>query len=414
MARLGAIADDVTGAVDLATNLVARGFRTRLVVGAPETLTATDAEAVVIALKSRTAPVADALADSAAALDALQGLGCDQIYVKYCSTFDSTPEGNIGPVCEMVADRLGVRHCVVVPSFPANGRTVYQGHLFVGSTLLAESSMAQHPLTPMRDSSVVRLLAAQTTSPVGLVELATVQQGPEQLRAELDRRGGAGERFLVVDAVSDEDLRTIAEATERDVLVTGGSGLALGMSGPHPGHARAQAPAETLSGPRLVLVGSASAATARQREAAQAAGLTCLTIDPRHAEDALGGVVEQARAAWRDHPETPVVIAPEPIEDPAERLALAARLEAALASLSRTLLELGVRRMVIAGGETSGAVVGELGAHDLRVGGSLGPGLAWTFAHASTAAGQVPIALALKSGNFGADSLFIDAWEALI
>ncbi|WP_420113019.1 3-oxo-tetronate kinase [Pseudactinotalea sp.] len=413
MTHVGAIADDVTGAVDLASNLVARGFRTRLVVGVPAALTKTDADAVVIALKSRTAPVAQALADTRAALDLLHGLGCRQVYVKYCSTFDSTPEGNIGPVCDLVAERVGADRAVVVPSFPANGRTVYQGHLFVGSTLLAESAMSHHPLTPMHDSSVVRLLAAQTSSPVALADLAVVHAGPAALRAEIDRLAGGGARFVVVDATSDADLATIAEATKDDPLLTGGSGLALGMTGPHPDHARAAVSAAALTGPRVVLVGSASDATARQLAAAEAAGLTCLRIDPRHAEGEVRGVAEQARAAWRGQPDTPVVVAPLPIEDVAERREHAAGLEAALADLARTLVDDGARQLVVAGGETSGAVVRRLGAHDLRVGASLGPGLAWTHAEVDVSGSWRPVALALKSGNFGSDSLFIDAWEAL-
>jgi uncharacterized protein YgbK (DUF1537 family) len=411
--RIGAIADDVTGAVDLASNLVARGFRTRLVVGVPTAMPDADADAVVVALKSRTAPVAQALTDTAAALDVLQALGCGQIYVKYCSTFDSTAEGNIGPVCDLVADRVGAQAAVVVPSFPANGRTVYQGHLFVGSTLLAESSMADHPLTPMRDSSVVRLLAAQTASPVGLVDLATVRGGSQLLRSVLNDRANAGQRFVVVDAIDDDDLRTIAAATAQDRLVTGGSGLALGMTGPHQGHARAEAPTAAQQGPRLVLVGSASDATARQLAAAAAAGLPCLTIDPRRAAVQVPQLADQAMAAWRSEPTVPVVIAPTPIEDPAQRREHAAELEHALADVGRILVEQGVRRIVVAGGETSGAVVRELGAHDLRVGGALGPGLAWTYAEIPTAGSRTSIALALKSGNFGNDSIFIDAWEAL-
>lgn len=412
MPQLGAIADDVTGAVDLATTLVEQGFRTRLVVGDAPSLDVADADAVVIALKSRTAPVAQALADSAAALETLLHAGCRKIYVKYCSTFDSTPEGNIGPVCDLVADRLAARRSVVVPSLPSNGRTVYAGHLFVGTTLLAESSMADHPLTPMRDSSVVRLLAAQTRSGVGLADLAAVRRGPESLRAELDRQADAGARFVVADAIDDDDLRTIAAATAHDPLVTGGSGLALGMTGPRRGSARAAAPTATVTGPRLVLVGSASAATARQVAAAEAAGAPCLKVDPRVAGEQIDTLVEQALACWAAAPDTPVVIAPVPL-GPQARLAHAAAWEAALARLARELVERGVRRLLVAGGESSGAVVRSLGAHDLRVGAALGPGLAWTFTDISRAAGPTPVALALKSGNFGSDSLFTDAWEAL-
>lgn len=176
---LGGIADDFTGATDLATNLVTRGFRTTVTLGVPDgdLDDLRDHDAVVVALKSRTAPVAEAVADSRAALSVLRDLGADRIYDKYCSTFDSTPEGNIGPVADALMSELGVDTTVVVPSFPDNGRTVYQGHLFVGDRLLSDSSMRHHPLTPMRESDVVRLLAPQTTRPVGLVPHAVVQIG---------------------------------------------------------------------------------------------------------------------------------------------------------------------------------------------------------------------------------------------
>ncbi|PWS52115.1 Hrp-dependent type III effector protein, partial [Streptomyces sp. FT05W] len=239
MPTLGAIADDFTGATDLATMLVARGHRTVVTVGpeslseGPEGAAVRDADAVVVALKSRTAPVDEAVGTSLAALRALRRAGCERFYFKYCSTFDSTPAGNIGPVTDALLAELGERRTVVVPAFPATGRTVYKGRLFVHDELLDESPMRHHPLTPMRDSHLGRLLTPQTRHPVRLVGLDTVRQGGDTLRAALDAPELA-DSLVVVDAVTDEDLVTVCAATTHLALVTGAAGLALGLTGPHP------------------------------------------------------------------------------------------------------------------------------------------------------------------------------------
>ncbi|MER7973600.1 four-carbon acid sugar kinase family protein, partial [Streptomyces sp. NPDC096080] len=235
MPTLGAIADDFTGATDLATMLVARGFRTVVAVG-PDALgradpALADADAVVVALKSRTAPAGEAVALSVRSLEALRALGCRRFYFKYCSTFDSTPRGNIGPVTDALLDALGARRTVVVPSFPATGRTVYRGRLFVHDDLLDESPMRRHPLTPMRDARVERLLAPQTGRPVARIGLETVRDGADAVRAALDEPERA-DALTVVDAVDDRDLAVIAAATEDFPLVTGAAGLAVGLRGP--------------------------------------------------------------------------------------------------------------------------------------------------------------------------------------
>ncbi|MEU8150943.1 four-carbon acid sugar kinase family protein [Nonomuraea sp. NPDC048901] len=227
MPYLGAVADDFTGATDLATMLVARGFRTVVAVGSGG-LVDSQADAVVVALKSRTAPVADAVRDSVAALEALRATGCERFYFKYCSTFDSTPEGNIGPVAEALLDALGETRTVVVPAFPATGRTVYRGRLFVHDDLLDESPMRDHPLTPMRDSHLGRLLSPQTRRRVHFIGHDTVRAGASHIRTALNAQEADG-ALTVVDATTDADLRAIAAATADLRLVTSAAGLALGL-----------------------------------------------------------------------------------------------------------------------------------------------------------------------------------------
>ncbi|MDR5699389.1 3-oxo-tetronate kinase [Agromyces aerolatus] len=416
---LGAIADDVTGAVDLAANLVSRGFRTRLHVGVPSGPLdgADDADAVVVALKTRTAPVEQALAESGASLDALRTAGADRFYVKYCSTFDSTPKGNIGPVCDLVVDRLGATTTVVVPSFPDNGRTLYLGHLFVGDVLLSESSLATHPLTPMTDPDLVRVLQQQTPSRVALIPLPTVRRGAPAVQAALAELGGRGVRYAVVDAIDDHDLGIIAEATAEASVITGGSGLALGMTGPTDRGAT-PAPEALRTGPGVVLAGSASAATRTQLAHAVAAGLPVHRLDV----DALDASVERAfdwaSGCLAHDPASTPVIAPEETGGRVDATtesgsARAAALEAAFGELARRFADAGIRRFIIAGGETSGAVVNALGVGELAVGEPISPGLAWTFGTARTSGGPATIALALKSGNFGHDDVFLDAWRRL-
>lgn len=426
---LGAIADDVTGAVDLASNLVSRGHRVQLRFGAPRTrIDAGDADAVVVALPTRTAPVADAVALSVAALDALTDAGADRIYVKYCSTFDSTPAGNIGPVCDAVLDRLGASFTVVVPSFPANGRTVFQGHLFVGDVLLSESSLATHPLTPMTDANIVRVLQRQTPAAVGHVPWQIVAGGSGAVREALAALAGRGIRYAVVDAISDDDLSIVADASSDLAVITGGSGLALGLP-VRPGEAAAAAPGSTLSGPRLVLVGSASHATRAQLAHAERAGVPVVRLpidDPRSGVDAaLARLSEEATA----DPDAIVAVTPEASEAPVDATTRAgaeraAALERAFGLLARRFVDAGGRRLLVAGGETSGAVVAALGVDELRLGEVIDPGVAWTYAEAESAAdgtggtgdaggAGVPVALALKSGNFGGEAIFTDAWELL-
>ncbi|BET52578.1 four-carbon acid sugar kinase family protein [Kitasatospora aureofaciens] len=436
MPTLGAIADDFTGATDLATMLVARGFRTVVAVGAdavapsaqPEVQEAPDlpdrwaaADAVVVALKSRTAPVVEAVAESRRALRALRAIGCRRFYFKYCSTFDSTPRGNIGPVADALLAETGERRTVVVPSFPPTGRTVYRGRLFVHDDLLDESPMRHHPLTPMLDSRVDRLLRPQTDHPVTRIGLETVRAGVARLRAALDDDAHA-DALTVVDAVDDEDLRTVAAATEDFGLVTGAAGLAVGLTGPHPDQARAR-PASGPRDPGVVLAGSASAATRAQ--VAHALGrlphrrldLTRLRAD---FDTAVADLTAFVRDRWAHDPARPPLIyavaAPEDVETdtPAGAEPASTLVERALAACAGTLVDAGARRLLVAGGETSGAVVSALRARTLAIGAPIAPGVAWARAEVCPSDTTHTVDLALKSGNFGGTDIFTQAWEQLV
>lgn len=412
---LGCIADDFTGATDLASMLVRNGMATVQVIGVPEG-PLPEADAIVVALKSRTAPVAEAVAESLAAAEALLGAGARQLFFKYCSTFDSTDEGNIGPVADALLKRLGSGFALACPAFPANGRSIYQGHLFVGSRLLSESGMENHPLTPMRDPDLVRVLGRQTDGAVGLVPFAVVEQGAAAIRQAMTRLAEGGRRYAIVDAVTDAHLMAIGEAAAPHALITGGSGVAMGLpenfrrQGLLPARSDAAA-LPTATGLCAVVAGSCSRATLAQIGMARDHAPT-LELDVLATPDA-GALAAQA-LGWVEgklSAERPVVIA---ASAPPEKVAaLQARLgreaagmlvEQALATIAEGLVARGVRRLVVAGGETSGAVVSRLGVRQLRIGAEIDPGVPWT--HAEPAG----IHLALKSGNFGARDFFLKAF----
>ena len=412
---LGCIADDFTGATDLASMLVRAGVRTVQTIGVPEDAGfAAGADAVVVALKSRTIPAAEAVSQSLAALAWLRSAGARQIYFKYCSTFDSTPAGNIGPVGDALLDALGADFTIACPAFPENGRTIYKGHLFVGDLLLSDSPMKDHPLTPMRDSSLVRVLAGQTKRAVGLVEHKSVRRGADAIRARFDELRAKGAAYAIVDALADEDLMTIGAACADLALVTAGSGVALGLPQNffaaglmQPRSDAAQLPA--AGGKPAVLAGSCSAAT-RQQVARMAERHPAHALDPiadpdpaRLAAKALSAIAPALEAG------KPFLVysTAEPSQVAAAQAKLGADraatlIEDALALVAERIVASGVRRLVVAGGETSGAVVKALGVKALAIGPQIDPGVPWT-----TSVGSEPrIALALKSGNFGAPDFF--------
>jgi uncharacterized protein YgbK (DUF1537 family) len=418
---LGAIADDFTGATDLCSMLVRGGMRTVQLIGVPQPGDAApDADAVVVALKSRTAPVRQAVDESLAALAWLRATGCRQFFFKYCSTFDSTDAGNIGPVADALIAALGCGFALACPAFPANARSVYQGYLFVGGTLLNESGMEHHPLTPMTDANLVRVLSRQTDGTVGLVPYAAVEQGAVAIRQAMTALKEQGRRYAIVDAVSDAHLVAIGEAAEHHALITGGSGVAMGLpanfrrTGMLAEHGDA-ASLPTLSGYAAVIAGSCSRATLAQLGIAREL-VPVLQLDPIAQPD-TAGMVAIARDWIADKlGATPIIIAAS--APPDKVLALqqmlgrdgaGALIEQTLAHIAEELVARGVRRLVVAGGETAGAVVSRLGVRRLRIGGEIDPGVPWTHAEG----GAEPLLLALKSGNFGARDFFIKAFEVL-
>jgi len=413
---LGCIADDFTGATDLANTLVKAGMSAVQVIGVPDG-PLPEADAVIVALKTRTAPVADAVGQSLAACDSLTRAGARQIFWKYCSTFDSTDEGNIGPVGDALLKRLGAGFAIACPAFPTNGRTIFQGHLFVGGALLSESGMENHPLTPMTDANLVRVLSRQTDGGVGLVPFATVEQGAGAIRQAMTRLAESGKRWAIVDAVTDAHLMAIGEAVAPHALVSGGSGVAMGLpenfrrAGLLPARSDAGAlpPAQGFA---AVVAGSCSRATLGQIGLARD-HVPVLELDALATPDAAAlaaqalGWVEGRLAAER-----PVVIAasatPEKVaalQATLGREAAGALIEDAVATIAEGLVARGAGRLVVAGGETSGAVVTRLGISSLRIGPEIDPGVPWTYAEPRG------IHLALKSGNFGARDFFLKAFD---
>jgi uncharacterized protein YgbK (DUF1537 family) len=428
---LGAIADDFTGATDLCNTLVRRGMKTVQLIDVPAPGAAPpDAEAVVIALKSRTIPAADAVAMSLKALAWLKGAGARQILFKYCSTFDSTDKGNIGPVAEALLDALGsdpvsghgAGFTLYCPAFPEAGRTIFKGYLFVGDVLLSESGMRDHPLTPMRDPSLVRVLQRQCKGRVGLVQHATVAQGPAAIAEAFAKLRQDGFRHAIVDAVADRDLEAIGEAAGDLALITGGSGIALGL----PKNFRRRgligdgAAADALprvGGKAAVLSGSCSQATlaqlAHMRERAPVFAIDPLAAAAGH--DVAADALDWAADKLGDQPILFAATAPPEavaaVQAKLGRERAGALVEGIMAEIAKGLVERGVRRLVVAGGETAGAVVQALGVTGLRIGRQIDPGVPWTVSLPGNA-GEPALALALKSGNFGAPDFFMRAFSA--
>ncbi len=412
---LGCIADDFTGATDLANNLVRAGMRVVQTIGVPSG-PVEDADAVVVALKSRTIPAAEAVAQSLEALRWLRARRCGQFYFKVCSTFDSTADGNIGPVAEAMLEELGATFCCVTPAFPENGRTVYQGHLFVGEVPLAESGMRNHPLTPMTDSNLVRVLQAQSRGRVALIPHEVVRGGAAPIHARIQHLQAEGWRFAIVDAVASDDLLHLGRALADAPMVVAGSGVAIGLPqnhGLHPSTAAAALP--PASGARAIVSGSCSEASNRQVADFLARGGAAFAIDPL--EIAGGRDVAADALAWATLRlgEDPVLIystaAPDAVRSVQQRLGAGGAgelVERTLARIARGLVERGVGELVVAGGETSGAAVQALGVQQLRIGPQIDPGVPWCHAERTDAGRGVH--LALKSGNFGSVDFYSKAF----
>jgi uncharacterized protein YgbK (DUF1537 family) len=415
MAVLGVIADDFTGATDIAGMLVKFGMRTIQTIGMPPKGTIPDdVDAIVVALKTRSIAARDAIAQSLDALEALQEAGCVRFFFKYCSTFDSTDEGNIGPVGDALLDALKARQAIYCPAFPVNGRTIFKGHLFVGDALLSDTHMRHHPLNPMTDSNLARVLQRQTRHKVGLVTYDRVQAGSASLREALDRLEREGVRHVVVDAVADSDLGIIGEAVGDDTLVTGGSGVALGLPAAYRrrGLLAHKSGADTLpkvGGAAAVLAGSCSAATLGQIASFKGAHFALDTDAICRGEDVAAKALDWAKGKLGNGP---ILISasdrPEAVKSLQAKYGVeksSQAIEKTMASVARGLVEAGVGRLVVAGGETSGAVVGALDVTALRIGPEIDPGVPWT-----ASVGTKPLLLALKSGNFGASDFFTKAF----
>ncbi len=418
---LGCIADDFTGATDLANTLVRRGMRTVQTVGVPRAdQSFRNAEAVVIALKTRTAPRQQAVSQSLGACRWLSAQAARQFYFKYCSTFDSTAQGNIGPVADALLAELGIDFTTICPAFPENGRTVYQGQLFVNDVLLSDSSMRHHPLTPMTDANLLRLLRPQTAKQVGLIDWQTVRQGVSAIRSSFDRLRSNAVAYAVVDALEESDLMALGEAGADLKLLTGGSGAAIGLpenfrrSGDLPKRRQLE-DFPPIGGGVLVLSGSCSSATLRQVEAMKAKHPS-FKLDvfalARDRTSVMAQLLDWALSKARD---TAILIyasaPPDDVKRAQKSLGVAeagSLVEGALAEVARMLVDAGVRRLIVAGGETSGAVVTALGITALRIGRQIEPGVPLTIAE-----GEPPIGLVLKSGNFGSNEFFLNALAAL-
>ncbi|WP_225782723.1 3-oxo-tetronate kinase [Xenophilus sp. Marseille-Q4582] len=419
---LGCIADDFTGATDLANNLVRAGMRVVQTIGVPAEPLDTEADAVVVALKSRTIPAPEAVAQSLDALRWLQAQGAQQIYFKYCSTFDSTPAGNIGPVTDALMAALGTPFTIATPAFPDNKRTVFKGYLFAGDVLLSESGMQNHPLTPMTDPNLVRVLQAQTQQRVGLIDHTVVAQGADAVRARIAALRAEGVAIAIVDAVSNDDLLRMGPALAELPLLTAGSGVAIALPanfGLAPSSQAASLPA--AGGRQAIVSGSCSTATNGQVLAFIQSGRPALAIDPLRI--AAGVDVAAEALAWAEPllDGGPVLVysTAEPRDVRAIQGQLGveeagALVERTLAQIARGLAARGVRQLVVAGGETSGACVQALGIAQMRIGGQIDPGVPWCHA-AVDAALKAPegLHITLKSGNFGTPDFFTKAFAAL-
>ncbi len=445
--RLGVIADDFTGATDVANALVRAGMQVVQTVGVPAPapddvvmgLPTEAVDAVVVALKTRTVAADVAVTEALRAAAWLRRAGAEQLYFKYCSTFDSTAAGNIGPVTEALLEALGSDFTIATPAFPQNGRTVFKGHLFVGDVLLSDSGMRHHPLTPMTDANLVRVLQAQCGGRVGLVDHAVVAGGPRAIRERFAQLRAAGVRIAVVDAVTDADLVRLGAALAGMPLVTAASGVATALPAnwgisPMPGAAGLPSATEgapaigaarasgdsSATGAAAVVAGSVSEATNRQVADFADRGGPIFVVDPLQLADGVDVVADALAFAAAHLGPQPVLISstktPDVVAAVQHRLGAqraAALVESALAAIAVGLVtraDLGVRRLVVAGGETAGAVVDALGIRWLRIGQQIDPGVPWCRAGLT---GGADLHLALKSGNFGTDDFFTKAFAVL-
>jgi len=417
--KFGCIADDFTGATDIAGIIARSGTQVNLRIGIPAN-NRDLAPFEVIALKCRTEPVDKAVSEALAALNWLRENGASRFFWKYCSTFDSTPDGNIGPVAEALMDALKTDQTIYCPAFPENGRSIYMNMLFVGDQPLSESPMKHHPLTPMTDSNLIRLLQPQVTQPVGGITLPTVRKGNTAVKAALKDAADKGTAHIVVDAVEAEDLATIVDSVVDFPLITGGSALALHLPSRYEadGLINKKASSQTMDiiePGQLALSGSCSAMTLEQVERYRRLAAT-LEIDPlalASDDDTFDQYCDWVRS---QSPAAPKLILASATPDRVQAIQrelgqekAGTLIENCLASLALVAFDAGVRRFVVAGGETSGAITQKLGITQLQVFQEIAPGVPWTVAQCQGES----VALALKSGNFGSRDFFSEAFTML-
>ncbi len=416
---LGCIADDFTGATDLANNLVRNGMRVAQTIGIPQRDLNAKLDAVVVALKSRNLEPEDAVAQSLEALKYLLAQGAQQIFFKYCSTFDSTPRGNIGPVTEALMAALGTDFTIATPAFPDNGRSVFKGYLFVGDQLLSESGMRDHPLTPMTDANLVRVMQAQCQHQVGLIEYQHILAGSEAISSCIARLKASNTQIAIVDAVTNDDLYRIAPALKDLPLITGGSGIAIGLPANfglcvHPASSKLPA----ASGYQAIVSGSCSQATNLQVENFKNLGGATYAVNPlelseKSVEQLLGEVLTWAEPRLSIGPVLVYSSAsPDQVKAVQSQLGVQAAgnaIENLLGLVAKGLVALGVGQLLVAGGETSGACVKALGIDQMQIGQQIDPGVPWCYAEVQ----NKPLHLALKSGNFGATDFFTNAFSIL-
>ncbi|WP_462380686.1 3-oxo-tetronate kinase [Pseudomonas sp. Marseille-QA0892] len=423
MPLLGCIADDFTGATDLASMLVRGGARCVQTIGVPsDDVVLGEVDAIVVALKTRTEPKEHAVQESLNALQWLQRQGCQQFYFKYCSTFDSTSEGNIGPVTDALLDALGESFTIACPALPENRRTVFNGYLFANDVPLNESGMQDHPLTPMRDANLMRVLTPQTRHSVGLIDYRCLEAGPEAVRVRIESLRAEGTGIAVCDAIENRHLDVLGAACEGLRLVTAGSGLALGLASRWRacGALGQGDDMQSLAAPvgrQAILSGSCSRMTLSQLEQAKA-HYPAYYLDPHALMAKPEGAIEDA-LAWSaaQRPDKPVLLYassnPEQVQHAQRQYGVALvgeRIESAMAQIAQRLVrEQGVGQLLVAGGETSGAVVRALGVQALHIGPSIAPGVPWTQSRTDS----MPLTVALKSGNFGGLDFMVKAWEVL-
>ncbi|MDH3000575.1 hypothetical protein A1D23_01700 [Chelonobacter oris] len=415
---LGVIADDFTGASDIASFLVENGLSTVQMNGVPKRRLQSAVDAVVISLKSRSNPVEEAVQQSLNALNWLQHNGCTQFYFKYCSTFDSTANGNIGPVTDALMNALDTDFTVITPALPINGRTIFNGYLFVGQTLLNESGMQNHPITPMKDANLMRLMDAQADGKTGLVGYADVIRGADHVKCCFDQLKQQGYRYAVVDAVDNVQLAVLAKAIDDFKLVTGGSGLAAYMAA-HKSKNTPQKTQKTALLPTkadsVVLSGSCSVMTNKQVEAYKTkAAHKWLDVEqslnnPNYADELYQWVIEHLNDDYA--PMVYATVPPQKLKEIQQQFGAdnaSHAIESTFATLAKKLKRYGVKNFITAGGETSSIVVQELGFDGFQIGKQIAPGVPWLKAL------DEEVFLALKSGNFGSETFFAYAQEMFV